>query len=206
MKTCLSILAAWSVAFLANAASVGLAWNANTESDLAGYRLYQGTLSGTYSIVRDLGNVTATRPTNLEPGVTYFWIVTAYNTSGLESEPSNEVSYRVPVPLLPSPVAGIEATRTPTNTVLVWTPNDPTEFIARYIVSWLPLGSTNWGRLTTTNATATIDIGFRTPMAIAVQAEGPGGRGVATSLTLDGFRPVAQLRIVDGSLSYDFEP
>ena len=61
--------------------------------DIAGYRLYYGTSSGNYSQVIDVGNTTVATISNLAPGQTYFLAVTAYNTAGLESAPSNQVSF-----------------------------------------------------------------------------------------------------------------
>lgn len=110
-------------------ASVGLAWNANTEADLAGYRLYRGTNSGSYVFTRDIGLQIQAVETNLVPGITYFWVVTAYNRTGLESEPSNEVSYTIPSITVPVPPSSnhvakvvIEQVRvdTTTNTVTIF--------------------------------------------------------------------------------------
>ena len=66
-------------------------WNANSETDLKGYRVYVGTASGARSQAFDVGNVTSTRLT-LPLGSTYFFVVTAYDTSGNESSPSGELS------------------------------------------------------------------------------------------------------------------
>ena len=78
------------------AASVTLAWDGNTESDLAGYKVHYGGSSGNYTNSTDVGNVTTNRVDGLMQGARYFFVVTAYNTNGLESEPSNEISYTVP--------------------------------------------------------------------------------------------------------------
>ena len=64
------------------AADVALAWNANTESNLAGYRIYYGTSSGNLSSSVNAGNVTTYTVTGLPLGATYFFAATAYNTSG----------------------------------------------------------------------------------------------------------------------------
>jgi hypothetical protein len=94
------IIAVW-IAFVA-AASDGfasqatLAWNANTESDLAGYRIHHGTTSGSYSVHIDVHNVTTYTVTGLTEGQTYYLVATAYNTSGNESGYSNQVSHTVP--------------------------------------------------------------------------------------------------------------
>jgi hypothetical protein len=73
-------------------AQVALTWDPNTEPDLAGYKLYVGTASGVYTTTIDVGNMTTHTVAGLQPGATYYFVVTAYNTSGLESGFSNEVS------------------------------------------------------------------------------------------------------------------
>jgi hypothetical protein len=77
------------------AASVTLAWDANSETNLAGYKLHYGSASGQFPTVVDVGNVLTATVSNLVEG-TYFFVATAYDTEGLESDPSNEVSYSVP--------------------------------------------------------------------------------------------------------------
>lgn len=72
-------------------ARVTLAWNANSEPDLAGYRLYWGHSTRNYSARVDVGNVTVATLTNLPRG-TYI-AATAYNLAGLESDFSNEVFF-----------------------------------------------------------------------------------------------------------------
>jgi hypothetical protein len=71
-------------------------WDPNSETNLMGYRVYWGTTSRGYDSVLDVGNATmAQLPT---PGVTTFYAVTAYDTDGLESDFSEEVSYVPPMP------------------------------------------------------------------------------------------------------------
>jgi fibronectin type 3 domain-containing protein len=60
--------------------------------DLAGYRVHYGTSSGSYSQSIDVGKVTTYEVTNLSGGFTYYFVVTAYNQAGVESEPSSEGS------------------------------------------------------------------------------------------------------------------
>lgn len=68
-----------------------LDWDANTEPDLAGYKVYFGTASKTYGAPIDVGKVTTKTIEPLADG-TYFFAVTAYDTSGNESLFSDEVS------------------------------------------------------------------------------------------------------------------
>jgi hypothetical protein len=73
-------------------------WNQNTEPDLAGYRVYWGTVSGVYTGVVDVGlTTTPAAPayvlSNLTVGVVYFVSVTAYDTANNESGFGPEVSF-----------------------------------------------------------------------------------------------------------------
>ncbi|MDR4464508.1 MAG: hypothetical protein MRJ66_09615 [Nitrospira sp.] len=74
--------------------SATLTWNANKEKDLAGYKVYRATASGAYGapIATLIGNVTTYRAIDLKFGTTYFFVVTAFDIAGNESEYSNEVS------------------------------------------------------------------------------------------------------------------
>jgi sulfur relay (sulfurtransferase) complex TusBCD TusD component (DsrE family) len=78
--------------------SVTLAWDPSPDSAIAGYRLYEGVASGTYTNVIDVRNATSATVSNLVNGVTYFFAVTAYDTNGQESDFSDEISYTVPWP------------------------------------------------------------------------------------------------------------
>lgn len=93
----------------AKAATASFAWDPNTESDLAGYKFYVGNASRVYSTNYTLGLVTTLTITNLLYDTTYFYAVTAYNTSNLESEFSNEVSSRHDTPVAPPVPTGIAA-------------------------------------------------------------------------------------------------
>lgn len=95
----------WMVA-PATAADVVLNWNPNSESDLAGYKVYQSTISGQYGApVATLGKVvtsTLALP-QLAVDATYFFVITAYDLAGNESGKSNEVSKLVAgIPLPPA--------------------------------------------------------------------------------------------------------
>ncbi|HWW83918.1 MAG TPA: LamG-like jellyroll fold domain-containing protein, partial [Vicinamibacterales bacterium] len=70
-------------------------WNANAESDIAGYVLSYGTQSGVYSTSVDVGNVTGWQGA-VTSGVRYYFAVKAYNTSLQYSPYSPEVVFDVP--------------------------------------------------------------------------------------------------------------
>lgn len=95
---CVAFLFMLSLAAAAEAVAgeITLIWDPNSESDLAGYKVYFGTTSRTYGAPIILGKVTTYTVTGLTPGVTYYFAVTAYNTAGLESGYSNEVSATIP--------------------------------------------------------------------------------------------------------------
>jgi hypothetical protein len=76
--------------------SLTLAWDPSDDPNVIGYRLYQGRASEVYTEVIDIGNTTTAVISNLVAGATYYFAVTAYDITGLESEYSAEISYTVP--------------------------------------------------------------------------------------------------------------
>lgn len=72
--------------------SMSLTWSPNSESDLAGYKVYVGTQSGTYGPPITVGNVTTYQLNNLAMNTTYFVSITAVDTAGNESLHSAEVN------------------------------------------------------------------------------------------------------------------
>jgi len=82
-----------------------MSWNAPTKNtdgslltDLAGYKVYYGTSSGHYTgsikvIGKNSTSISAATLTSSVPAPgTYYIVVTAYDTSGIESDYSNEVN------------------------------------------------------------------------------------------------------------------
>ncbi len=100
-------LGPFSIEVVAQGGSTGsatLSWDAPTENedgtpltDLAGYRLYWGTTSGSYpnSVTINNPGVTTYVVDNLPSG-TYEFVATAFNTSGFESRFSNPATKTVP--------------------------------------------------------------------------------------------------------------
>ncbi len=87
------ILSFNTAAFGANAF---LSWDANTEADLSGYKVYFGTSPGSYGAPIDVGKNTSYTVQDLAmANGTYYFAVTAYDTSSNESGFSNEVSKNI---------------------------------------------------------------------------------------------------------------
>jgi hypothetical protein len=102
--------------FAVQAGAVSLYWDKNPETNIAGYKTYVGPSSRVYTSITDVGtNLTWRVPTNFLDGRTNYYAVTAYDTTGLESDYSDEVTYFatnvVPPPntnTLPSTPIGIQ--------------------------------------------------------------------------------------------------
>ena len=97
---------------VAIASEVTFVWDANVESDLAGYKIHYGTATGVYTQVIDIGSEEAAAGRNpacsvpynpsdsvcceytieLDSG-TYFFAATAYDDEGNESGPSAELTH-----------------------------------------------------------------------------------------------------------------
>ena len=87
-------LAMWLLlagAAAAPGATLTVTWDANTEEDLAGYKVYCGTSPGSYGqpVVVD-AEATSCQLTGLESQTTYYVAVTAFDTSANESDFSAE--------------------------------------------------------------------------------------------------------------------
>ena len=74
--------------------NVSLDWDDNTEADLAGYSVYRSTTSGgTYTRLTSSLLTSSTYADNdVIAGTTYYYVISATDTSGNESDSSNEAS------------------------------------------------------------------------------------------------------------------
>jgi hypothetical protein len=156
------------------AATVTATWNANPESDIAGYRLLYGVQTGVYTTTLDVGNVTS-RVVTVSAGQTYFFVVQAYNTSGLTSPNSTEVSVTVPAaPTLTSlspttgpvgtsvTIAGTNfgATQGTSTVKFNGTTATPTSWAATSIVVPVPAGATTGTVVVTVGGLASNGLSF----------------------------------------------
>jgi hypothetical protein len=76
--------------------NINLNWQANSEPDLSGYKVYYGNSSRSYGPSIPTGNVTNYTIDNLEPGNTYYLAVAALDSAGNESGYSAEVVETIP--------------------------------------------------------------------------------------------------------------
>jgi len=78
--------------------SVALNWNASTSSNVVGYNVYRGTVSGgPYAQINSALNTgTNDMDTTVQSGHTYYYVVTAVDSNGSESVFSTQVQAAIP--------------------------------------------------------------------------------------------------------------
>lgn len=78
-------------------ADIKLAWDANNEPDIAGYRVFYRQSDEPYNYKKPVweGPETTCRIEGLETGPMYCFVARAFDTSGIESADSNEVCHRL---------------------------------------------------------------------------------------------------------------
>ncbi|MEA3221960.1 MAG: fibronectin type III domain-containing protein [Thermodesulfobacteriota bacterium] len=78
-------------------AIVRISWEESREPGVAGYSVYYGTSSMTYTQSLDIGScIDNIEIGDLDEGYTYYFAVTAYDSGGNESAYSEEVSVFIP--------------------------------------------------------------------------------------------------------------
>jgi hypothetical protein len=133
------------------AADVTLAWDPNTESDLAGYKIHHGTASGSYSVHIDVNKATTYTVTGLTAGQTYYFAATAYDSSGNESGYSNSVSYAIPsaavngAPTTPATPSGASSALVNTAVTFSTSATDPNGDSLQYQYDWGGGVLSSWG-------------------------------------------------------------
>jgi len=137
------------------AGTATLSWTAPTTNadgtlltNLAGYKVYYGTSSGSYSQIIDVGNLNAYQVTNLTDGNTYYFAVKAYNTSFNESTFSSEVSKTMAITdITPPQISGVNSTSINSSSAVVnWTTNEASDTQVQYGTT------TSYGSSTTLNS------------------------------------------------------
>lgn len=121
------------------AGQISLAWDPSPDGSVVGYTLYYGTSSGSYSGSIDVGNTMTYTVPGLTNGVMFFFVVKGYTTTGVFSDPSNEVS-GVPSNLAPSVINPGDITMRTGALVLAITATDPEFDTLTYTATGLPTG------------------------------------------------------------------
>jgi len=145
------------------AGDVNLAWNASTGA--AGYKVHFGTASGAYGTSVDVGTRTTYTVTGLAAG-TYYFAVTAYDSSGAQSGFSNQATAAVTGGDTTPPVISAVSSSSVTfsSATVTWTTNEQTN------------SQVDYG--------ATASYGSSTPLnATLVTAHSQGLSGLAASAT-----------------------
>ncbi|MDH5570524.1 MAG: putative Ig domain-containing protein, partial [Gammaproteobacteria bacterium] len=92
------------VAAVITTGSITLSWSAplentdnSTLTDLSGFKIYYGTSSGNYTNIIDLSNPSlSSYIIDTLPSATYYIVISAYNSSGVQSSYSNEAIKVIP--------------------------------------------------------------------------------------------------------------
>jgi hypothetical protein len=104
-----------------NGSTLEARWQANSEPDLAGYKLLWGTAAGIYTDSTDLGLVTSHRIDGLQTDTCYYAVVVARDVDGFEGGPSAEAS--ATPRLLPLAPDSLKALPFRSGMRLSWLPN-----------------------------------------------------------------------------------
>jgi len=80
----------------AHGTSLDVRWDASTDTNVMGYKVYCGTVSQQYTNVIVAGNTNSIVIGGAQPGITYYIAATSYNNAGWESAYSSEISFTVP--------------------------------------------------------------------------------------------------------------
>lgn len=75
---------------------IALTCTPSGSADVASYQVYWGTVSGVYTNSVNVGKTNSYVNTGLSSGTTYFFVVTAVSTSGVESVFSNQAQFTSP--------------------------------------------------------------------------------------------------------------
>jgi len=76
------------------AGELNLGWD--TDAGAAGFIIYYGTSIGNYTFETDTGTNTTVTIEGLLPGLTYYFAIAAYDSNGVQSALSSEISYTMP--------------------------------------------------------------------------------------------------------------
>lgn len=201
-RTLTTLILAWLLSFTMVAASqardVTLQWDANTETTVAGYKVYYNADSAgpPFSGTGTVGKVTSTTLTGLDPSKTYYFAVTAYDATGTESTYSNIVSAAeatAPTVSITSPASGASISGT-TSVAISATDNVGVTSVELYVDGVLKGTDTSSPYSVSLNTTQ-LSAGTHTLQAKAYDAAGNVGQSTAFSVAVvnDTTAPTASI-------------
>mgnify|MGYP003572122216 CR=1 FL=1 len=183
---------------VAHAAAVTLAWDANTEDDLAGYKIHYGTASHSYSQSIDVGDVTEYTLEDLDDGVTYYLAATAYDDAANESGYSVELVHTTTNPnnnpAIPSVPNSSASGYTQTNYTFSTTASDPDGDALEFQYDWDDGSTSDWGASSQIHAWAAVG-----NFCVKAQAKDPNG-------ALSGWSDCKSITITENTHTIDNQP
>ncbi len=188
--------------------SIVLDWNDNAETDLSGYHVYRGTsVTGPFTkLTPSTISGSAYDDTTASTGTTFYYRVTAVDTSSNESAPSDTASAtRIADTVAPAVPTGLAATGTTAGISLDWADNTETD-LAGYNVyrsdsdggSYTKLNSSLSSGSAYTDSSTTVGI----PYYYKVTAVDATGNESAQSASVNASR-LASTNVINRSLSPD---
>ncbi|WP_298439881.1 Ig-like domain-containing protein [Geobacter sp.] len=201
-----TIITSMLIVTVSFAKDVTLQWNPVSDSSVTGYKVYYNAdssatpFSGTGAVQGaspvDTRNATSATLTGLDPDRSYFFAVTAYNASGVESSYSNIASVAEAVsPTVSITSPGINATISGTTSVAISaTDNVGVTKVELYVDGNLAGTDTATPYSVSLN-TSTLAAGTHTLLAKAYDAAGNVGQSSAVSVSIanDTTSPVANI-------------
>ncbi len=167
--------------------------DSNPEFDLSGYKLHVGTKPGQYAATINVGNVTNYTLTGLTRG-TYYITLSAYNSRGLESSYSKEITAAIDVPDgVSTPIV-----RTTGNVATItWTSSRPSTAVVEYGLSLrygltTPMSYTN----STTHTVVLTGLAPATTYQYRIKSVDPEG-----NISVSGSRSFMTAAVADGALT-----
>lgn len=158
-------------------ARVGLEWNRSI-GDIGDhtYRVYRGLASGEPTEIFNAGSTNAFWMDDIVPGTPYFFTVTAIR-DGLESLPSDEITYTAPVGQAVTLVANATFQRDASKVIVRWATNPTNQLVFQYEVAYKPTNFVDYASVMVTTTSASIPVDGTSVYNFRVRAIGPAGVG-----------------------------
>lgn len=187
-----------------------LSWTANTESDLAGYNVYQGTSAGIYGTPSSLGKVTTYTISGLTSESTYYFAVSALDDASNESGNSSELSVSIgdstsPTVAIASPTSSSSYSTATSTITLSGTASDN---VGVTTVTWANAANGTSGTATGTTAWSKSGISLAAGTnTLTVRASDSAGNTASDTLTVtyttpDTTKPVVAIKTPTAKVSY----